>query len=213
VDLLEEKGISWAAYQENMPCNGYAGFKYVESYKIYNCKLFKLNIHSATSFSTFNYLNTSSSVPLTLYFRKNNPFVSFESVMFNPNRAKRLRNFNDFAADVRSDRLPSYVMITPNIQNDGHDSPPSFLDQWIEYFVLPLLVDPHFNTAKTLIMLTYDEDDSLGNNQVYTLLLGNGVPKHLRGTQDSTYHTHFSVLSTLQSNWHLNCLGRQDTNK
>lgn len=27
VDLLEEKSISWAEYQENMPTDGYEGFK------------------------------------------------------------------------------------------------------------------------------------------------------------------------------------------
>ncbi|KAF8495810.1 phosphoesterase family-domain-containing protein [Hysterangium stoloniferum] len=191
VDLLEDKGIAWATYQENMPCDGYNG----------------------NTFSSVNYLNTSSQAPLAFYFRKHNPFVQFESIRFNSERAKRLRNYNDFAADIKADRLPSYVMLTPNIQNDGHDSAPTFVDQYLQYFLTPLLEDKRFNGPKTVIMLTYDEDDSRGNNQVYTLLLGNGIPKKLRGTEDNTYHTHYSVLSTLQSNWRLNCLGREDTNK
>lgn len=27
IDLLEEKNISWATYQENMPSDGYQGFE------------------------------------------------------------------------------------------------------------------------------------------------------------------------------------------
>ena len=29
VDLLEEKDISWATYQENMPTDGFGGFRYI----------------------------------------------------------------------------------------------------------------------------------------------------------------------------------------
>ncbi|KAF8508242.1 phosphoesterase family-domain-containing protein [Hysterangium stoloniferum] len=191
VDLLEEKGIAWATYQENMPCDGYNG----------------------ESFASKNYLQPSSTTPLTFYFRKHNPFVQFEAVRFNAERAKRIRNYNDFAADIQANSLPPFVMMTPNIQNDGHDSTPTFVDQYLQYFLTPLLNDTRFNGPDTLIMLTYDEDDSAGNNQVYTLLLGNAIPATLRGTQDTTYHTHYSVLSTIQSNWGLNCLGREDTNK
>ena len=123
---------------------------------------------------------------------------------------------NDFAADIQANTLPSYVMIPPNIENDGHDTTPLFVESYLKYFMPPLVNDTRFNGPNTLIMLTYDEDDSydsLGNNRVYTLLLGNAIPPSLHGTQDSTYHTHFSVLSTIQSNWGLNCLGREDTNK
>lgn len=30
IDLLEEGGISWASYQENMPYDGYSGFNYTQ---------------------------------------------------------------------------------------------------------------------------------------------------------------------------------------
>ena len=31
VDLLEQQGISWATYQENMPTDGFGGFRYIFS--------------------------------------------------------------------------------------------------------------------------------------------------------------------------------------
>jgi len=30
VDILEDKGISWGAYQEDMPYSGYDGFSWVD---------------------------------------------------------------------------------------------------------------------------------------------------------------------------------------
>ena len=29
VDVLEEKKVSWATYQENMPTDGFGGFRYI----------------------------------------------------------------------------------------------------------------------------------------------------------------------------------------
>lgn len=70
VDLLDQKNISWAEYQENMPADGYGGF---------------------------NYTNPDN---YTYYVRKHNPLVIYNSVALNATRAARIRNFNDFAVDV-----------------------------------------------------------------------------------------------------------------
>ena len=48
---------------------------------------------------------------------------------------------------------------------------------------------------------------------VTLLLLGGAVPESARGTTDSTYYTHYSLLSTVEANWGLGSLGRGDTNK
>jgi len=98
--------------------------------------------------------------------------------------------------------------------NDAHDTNIDFTGQWLQYFLEPLLKDPRFNGPNTLILLTFDENSTFGiNNQIFSLLLGNAVPKKLRGTTDSTYYTHYSSLSTVQNNWSLGSLGRGDTNK
>lgn len=70
VDLLDQKSISWAEYQENMPTDGYGGY---------------------------NYTNSNG---YTYYVRKHNPLVIYDSVGLNATRAARIRNFNDFAVDV-----------------------------------------------------------------------------------------------------------------
>lgn len=44
-----------------------------------------------------------------------------------------------------------------------------------------------------------------------TLLLGGAISAY-KGTVDSTFYTHYSSLSSVQNNWELGSLGRQDTN-
>jgi Phosphoesterase family len=208
VDLLEEKDISWASYQENMPTDGFGGFRYV---CIIRCTDYLPLILS--SFNSVDYLNTS--LPARqFYVRKHNPLIIYDSVANVPDRLARHRNFNDFAADVNASALPQWLFITPNLVNDGHDTDINFQSQFLDYFLIPLLQDKRFNDEKTLILLTNDENENGKiNNNIFSLLLGGAVPKELHGTVDSTFFTHFSSISTVEANWKLGSLGRGDTNK
>ncbi|KAH7883978.1 phosphoesterase family-domain-containing protein [Phlebopus sp. FC_14] len=183
-DLLDQKNISWSEYQENMPTDGYGGF---------------------------NFTNPDN---YTYYVRKHNPLIIYDSVASNSTRAARIRNFNDFAYDVGNNTIPQWVFVTPNLRNDGHDTDVAYASQWLSFWLLPLLEDPNFNSARTLILLTFDENETYTvNNQVYSILLGGAIPENLRNTIDDTFYTHYSTLSTVENNWNLGNLGRQDTNK
>lgn len=165
-----------------------------------------------TSFTQPDYVEPSDP-PYTYYVRKHNPLIIFDSVASIPSRASRIRNFNGFAADVNASAIPQWAFITPNLVDDAHDTNIDYGAQWIQFWLLPLLNNTAFNDNRTVIMLTFDENETdTVNNQVFTLLLGNGIPEKLRGTTDSTYYTHYSILSTVQSNWGLGSLGRGDTN-
>jgi len=191
VDLLEAKQISWGTYQENIPTDGWLGFTFTQA----------------------NYLQPSAA-PDTFYFRKHNPFAVYDSIADIPERRALIRNFNDFAADVNASAIPQWTFVTPNIVNDAHDTDIDFASDWLEFWLVPLLSLPAFNDDRTLILLTFDENETDKiNNQIYSLLLGGAVPENLRGTTDSTFFTHYSSLSTIQANWGLGSLGRQDTNK
>jgi hypothetical protein len=97
--------------------------------------------------------------------------------------------------------------------NDGHDTTVDFIASWLEFWFIPLLQDTRFNDNKTLILLTFDENETAGiNNRIWAALLGGAVPANLTGTTDSTYYTHYSSMSTVQANWRLGTLGRGDTN-
>lgn len=40
--------------------------------------------------------------------------------------------------------------------------------------------------------------------------MGTAVPKHLIGTQDTWFYTHYSEIATIEANWNLHTLGRYD---
>ncbi|OAX37284.1 phosphoesterase-domain-containing protein [Rhizopogon vinicolor AM-OR11-026] len=184
VDLLDQKNISWATYQENMPSDAYGGY---------------------------NYTNSDD---YTYYVRKHNPLVIYQSVSSVESRQGRIRNFNDFAVDIGNNTLPQWMFITPNLRNDGHDTDVAYAASWLSYWLVPLLNDSNFNTNRTLIFLTFDENETYTiANQVYSILLGGAVPEALKNTTDSTFYTHYSALTTVENNWDLGNLGRQDTNK
>lgn len=60
---------------------------------------------------------------------------------------------------------------------------------------------------RTLIVVTYDEDDYNYHNRVYTVLVGSTIPA---GSSDTTHYTHYSLLKTVEENWNLGSLGRND---
>ena len=83
------------------------------------------------------------------------------------------------------------------MNNDGHDTSIEFSGKWLKDFIEPLLDNPVF--SNTLFVVTYDESESyMGNNQVYTVLLGKMVEK---GSFDDTYYTHYSQLAFLNREW------------
>ncbi len=172
-------------------------------------------IHSnhSCSYTSKNYVNGTG--PGYIYYvRKHNPTIIYDSVASVPSRLAKHRNFNDFAADVNASALPQWVFVTPNMVNDGHDTSVDYAASWLQYWLVPLLSNQNFNDNGTLVVLTFDENESYTeNNCVLTLLLGGAVPASARGTTDSTFYTHYSLLSTVEANWGLGSLGRGDTNK
>lgn len=61
-------------------------------------------------------------------------------------------------------------------------------------------------------MADFDEDETYTiGNRVMTILISDVMPTELIGTQDDSFYTHYSVISTMEANWGLNHLGRWDT--
>ncbi|KAF8071635.1 acid phosphatase [Lyophyllum atratum] len=182
VDLLEDKGISWAEYQEDMPFTGDTEFQFL------NPKTGKND-----------------------YVRKHNPLVIYESVNKNPERLANIKNFTLFQQDLAANRLPQWSFMTPNMTNDGHDTNITFTGAWARGFIEPLLKNPNFNTEKTLVILTFDENEAGADpNRVFTILLGGAVPENMIGKTDDSFYTHYSSIATVEANWNLHTLGRWD---
>jgi hypothetical protein len=74
----------------------------------------------------------------------------------------------------------------------------------------PLLNDKHF-MKNTLVLVTFDESHTYTlQNRVFSIILGDAVPKKLVGTTDSQFYNHYSELATVEANWDLHTLGRWD---
>ncbi|KAJ5168875.1 uncharacterized protein N7482_004469 [Penicillium canariense] len=180
VDLLEDAGVSWSLYQEDMP---YSGFE-------------------------ANYVNQKTGA--NDYMRKHNPLMSYNSVTSNTDRLAKSKNFTMFYEDLDNNKLPQWMFITPNMTNDGHDSSLATAGTWSRNFLTPLLSNESFNTDRTLIILTFDEGLTTGTNQVYAVLLGGAVSSAKVGTTDGTAYNHYSLLKTVETNWNLGSLGEND---
>lgn len=183
VDLLEAKGVTWKAYMEDMP----------ESDKA---------VHISKN---------------RLYFRKHNPFVSFNNVRNNPARLEKIVNARHLQEDVKKNALPQFSWYTPNIQHDGHSPPDdfqptnplrhvNFIAQWLEGFLPPLLAEPKFAQG-TLVAVIFDESIPHADNHVYAALLGDMVKPN---TVESEMYNHYSLLRTVEENFQLDSLGKND---
>ncbi|KAF9547967.1 hypothetical protein EC957_007480 [Mortierella hygrophila] len=193
VDLLESKHLTWKTYQEDMP---------EVCYKL-------------------------PWTPDGLYFKKHNPFVIHESIAGNATRCKNVVPDSQLPLDLFAASsptinpgvpLPNYMYYTPNMLNDGHNTTVRDASLFLSSFLPPLLASPAFLHTNTLVVITFDEteDYTISDNLVYTLLLGSNdfvIPPSLKNTTDATFYTHYSLLSTVESNWDLGNLGRNDANK
>jgi hypothetical protein len=215
VDLLEAKGITWKTYQEDYPGG---------------CRPDKT---------------------IANYARKHNAFMSFDNIRNNPVRCANIVNSKqldiDLAAFVSfltfplcigycqvllfawflllsSGTLPQFSYYTPNLLNDAHNTGLAYGGKALDAFLGPRI--NQFPNG-TLIVVTWDEDDYLSWNHIYTVrihihLQQSKTPTNLfsvkaligtmvtPGTQDNTSYNHYSLLRTIEDNWNLGNLGRND---
>jgi hypothetical protein len=111
--------------------------------------------------------------------------------------------------DVDAETLPKFMFYTPNMDNGAHDTDITFAGNWLNGFLPPLLDNPKFMNG-TLVIVTFDEgytNSAPENNKVYTLLIGEGIPE---GKKTSERYDHYSLLRTIEDNFELGTLERND---
>ncbi|KAI8069854.1 phosphoesterase [Gilbertella persicaria] len=147
------------------------------------------------------------------YVRKHNPAISFDAIANDPNRAKNIVGADQLQKDISANTVPNWMFFTPNLKNDGHDTTAAYAGKWLSNFVSSTLYSNPDFYKNTFILITFDETASyFSRNKVWSLLLGN-IPTDKKGTTDNTFYSHYSTLNTVELNWGLGNLGRQDTNK
>jgi len=126
------------------------------------------------------------------YARKHNPWVNFSNVPSSQN----LR-FSRFPTNFSA--LPTVSIVVPNLNDDMHDGSVSTGDTWAKNHI-----DAYAQWAKThnsLLIVTFDEDDSNHGNQIFTVFYGQSV----KTGSYSEHITHYSVLRTLENMYGLSC--------
>ena len=119
-----------------------------------------------------------------LYRRKHNPVPDFTAVPASANQP-----FSAFPSDYS--KLPTVAYVVPNMMDDMHDGTVAQADAWLKQHL-----DGYIQWAKShdsLLILTWDEDDSAHGNRIMTLVLGGSVKP---GQYDRRI-THHDVLRTL----------------
>jgi len=98
---LDQAGISWAAYMESMPSNGYTG---------------------GDTGGSDGYGNQ-------LYAQHHNPFVYYPDLASELTVHDKV--FSSMITDLDSADPPAFVWVTPNMLDDGHDGPLTTMDDWL----------------------------------------------------------------------------------
>jgi phospholipase C len=142
-----------------------------------------------------------------LYVRIHNPFIIFDNIRNNNQRCSNIVNSDQLYTDIQNDELPNLMYYTPNLNNDGHDTGLEYANNYLSKMLPRLLNDNRFMDNRTLVFITFDEDDYFHDNGVYTMLIGSMIHQ---GVVDETLYSHYSLLRTIEDNWNLGTLGRNE---
>jgi phospholipase C len=119
------------------------------------------------------------------YARKHAPWVNFSNVPAEDNQP-----FSAFPTDYST--LPTVSWVVPNLCNDMHDCSITTGDTWLRD-----QLDGYVQWAashNSILITTFDEDDSAGDNQIATIFNGQPVKPGVYTERID----HFSVLRTVE---------------
>lgn len=208
-DQLNAKGLSWKGYMQDMatPC-----------------------LHPA-----INSLDGTQQAKVgAQYASRHDPFVYFHSIIDGSGCAAHVVNLKALPADLHSAATtPNLSYITPDLCEDGHDSPcvdgrPGGLvsaDAFLRTWVPRILAAPAYR-KDGLLVITFDEADTsdasaccgegpginaplpgltgLGGGRVGALLLS---PTVTAGSTDTRPYNHYGLLKTIEDTFGLDHLG------
>lgn len=180
------------------------------------CKLSARNLADAAEAAGVSWRQYAESMPSPCfsensgrYATKHVPFLYYADILDNASRcSKHVVPLTQMTADLSSaPATPGLAFITPNLCNDGHDCPLATADSWLSQIVPEILGSKAFTTQPSLLVITWDEADSHGNH-IPAILAGSSVKP---GYRDATPYDHYSLLKTIEANWHLAPLTSSDS--
>ena len=115
-------------------------------------------------------------------------------------------NDHEFLSELNSSNPSHYVWLTPNNNDNGHDTGVSGGDAYLSNLVPKILKSSLFLTRRAALFIVYDEGPTnydFPHDYVYASWSGPAVKQHYAGTGS---YSHYSYLATLENNWGLTCL-------
>jgi hypothetical protein len=170
-DLLEAAGKTWRTYEEGMgtPCN------------------------TTTRYDKH-------------YEPDDAPFILFDDIQDDRQRCRaHLVDLREWPKDLESAATtPAFAWLAADDYDDGelagNGSPASLRvqDAWLRRTLAPLFVSPAWRNQRSLLILTWDESDTLLNDHIATIVLGS------RDTVKSGYvsrvrYDHYSSARTIEA--------------
>jgi len=133
------------------------------------------------------------------YAQKHNPFIYFDDIRNNPDRCRNIIPYTELEKDFKSiATTPNFAWISPNLCHDMHDCSIAQGDSWLSREVPLILTSPAFKQQQSLLIITWDEGEESGSNQIPTLFIGDMVKP---GFVTQAHYTHYSLLHTIESLW------------
>ncbi len=130
------------------------------------------------------------------YAVRHNPAVYYTNI-------QRFCSRQDRPLGLHQKLRASFTFVTPNLCHDMHSCPSQgdtssetrAGDRWLSNFFPRLLSTPQYRAGKTVIFITWDEDDFHGTQHIPTLVI---APSVRRGTRVRTRLDHYSMLRTTE---------------
>ena len=123
------------------------------------------------------------------YALRHNPFAYYGGAC--PNNVVP---FTSLAADLNAPNAPRFSWISPDVCHDQHSCNVAVGDDWLRQTV-GMITQSKAWTSNGLLIVTWDEDDSSGNNRVLTLFIS---PNQSHRVSNQPY-THYSLLATIEN--------------
>lgn len=120
------------------------------------------------------------------YARKHAPWVDFSDVPASSNQP-----FTSFPSNYNS--LPAVSFVIPNQQDDMHSGTIQAADTWLQSKLSGYA--QWAQTHNSLLIVTWDEDDSASGNHIPTIFVG----AHVKPGQYSESINHYTVLRTIEA--------------
>jgi acid phosphatase len=134
------------------------------------------------------------------YARKHSPWINFSNVP-----AADSLPYTSFPSSSSYASLPTVSFVIPNLNDDMHDGTIAAADTWLKNNISAYATWAQANNS--LLIVTWDEDDSTENNQIPTIIVG----QHVKVGHYSETISHYSLLATLEKMYGLAAVGSSST--